>query len=166
MPSAKAHAIVADALKSYARSSEYREAVAVPGAWRFDLDGKPVEPVATEHAEFAQKIKTQRPTGPAKESIAVKVSGIKITVPLPADQLQVVAETVKTVDLTLDLGDGKPFLVPFSGKNFRRALRQADEVRASGAEVIVVLQGRLVAGHRVEGAGLAVQAKAVKEPAS
>jgi hypothetical protein len=41
-------------------------------------------------------------------------------------------------------------------------MRQVDEMKAGGGEVIVLLQGRLVAGHKIEGAGLAVQAKLPK----
>jgi hypothetical protein len=92
----------------------------------------------------------------------VQVQSLKVTLPLRPDQLQPVDETTKSVDLTLDLGDGKPFTVAFSGKNFRRALRQIEELRATGSEVIILMQGKLVAGHRIEQAGLAVQVRTSK----
>jgi hypothetical protein len=85
-----------------------------------------------------------------------------VTLPLRPDQLHAVDDLVKTVDLRLDLGDGQPFTVPFSGRNYRRALRQIEEMTAGGGEVIVLLQGRLIAGHKIQDAGLAVQAKVPK----
>lgn len=156
-----ARAIAADVLRRYASSPEYREALALPGAWRHDLDGTPVEPVSDNHAQHARRTKDQ-PVAQSKETIIVQVPALKVSLPLRPDQLRPIGETVKTVDITLDLGDGRPFTVPFSGKNYRRALRQVDELRASGTEIIVVMQGRLVAGHRIEGAGLAVQARTPK----
>jgi hypothetical protein len=161
MTEGAAHAIAADVLRRYTASKEYRAAVAAPGAWRHDLDGNPVEPVSLDHAQFARGVQP-RPPITTKETIHMQVLALKVTLPLTSDQLSPIGETVKSIDLQLDLGDGRPFIVPFSGKNYRRALRQVDELRATGAEVIVVMQGRLVAGHRIEQAGLAVQAKTPK----
>ena len=157
-PSA-ARAIVADVLRRYTSSPEYRKALATPGAWRHDLDGNPVEQVSQDHADFARQV----PPEPKKETITVQIPALKITLPLRPDQLHPVDETVKTVDLRLDLGDGAPFTVPFAGKTYRRAMRQIEEMKAGGGgEVIVLLQGRLVAGHKIEGAGLSVQSKISK----
>jgi hypothetical protein len=158
MTAAKAHGIIADSLQRYVRSPEYLTALAAPGAWRHDLDGNAVEPVSQDHADFAR----QQPVMPTTEIINVLVPAIKVTLPLRPDQLPAIGDTVKTLDVAIDLGDGRPFTVPFSGKNYRRALRQVDELTAGGGEVVVLLQGRLVAGHRIEGAGLSVQARAPK----
>jgi hypothetical protein len=158
MASAKAHAIIADSLRRYVQSGEYLQALAAPGAMRHDIDGAPVEPVSQDHAEFASR----QPSTLTKETINVLVPAIKVTLPLRPDQLPAIGDTVKTLDVAIDLGDGRPFRVPFSGKNYRRALRQVDDLTAGGGEVVVLLQGRLVAGHRIEGAGLSVQARAPK----
>jgi hypothetical protein len=158
MKPAAARAIVADVLRRYTSTPEYRKALATPGAWRHDIDGNPVEPVSQDHADFARQV----PPEPKKEIIDVQVPAIKVTLPLRPDQLHAVDDLVKNVDVRLDLGDGVPFTVPFSGRNYRRALRQVDEMKAGGGEVIVLLQGRLIAGHRIEGAGLSVQAKLPK----
>jgi hypothetical protein len=90
------------------------------------------------------------------------ISALKVTVVLKPDDLPRIGETDKSIDLTLDLGDGQPFAVAFSGKTYRRSLRSIAELQATGAEVIVLLQGRLIAGHRIEGAGLSVQSKTPK----
>jgi hypothetical protein len=90
------------------------------------------------------------------------ISALKVTAVLKPDQLPQVGETDKTVELSLDLGDGQPFAVAFSGKTYRRSLRSIAELQATGAEVVVLLQGRLIAGHWIEGAGLAVQARTPK----
>jgi hypothetical protein len=166
MTEGAAHAIASDVLRRYTSSSEYRAAVATPGAWRYGLDADPVEPVSEEHARFARGVKAQSSAAIEKETIAMKATGIKVTLPFPPDQLKPIGESVKSVDLTIDLGDGRPFTVPFSGKNYRRAMRQVEELRASGAEVIIVMQGRLVANHKIEGAGLAVQVRAPKADAA
>jgi hypothetical protein len=149
---------VARAIKFLTNSYAYHRALAAPGAWRHDIDGNPVEPVSENHAEFAR----QTQPDPKKEIINVQIPAIKVTLPLRPDQLHPVDETVKAVDLRLDLGDGAPFTVPFAGKTYRRAMRQVEEMKAGGAEVIVLMQGRLVAGHRIEGAGLSVQARTPK----
>jgi len=154
-------------------SWQYCRASAAPGAMRYDADGRPVELVTPEQAKYARSRlpgyqKSALVTGSTdsasdtKEVISVQVPSLKVTLPLRPDQLSPVGETVKTVDLAIDLGDGKPFSVAFSGKNFRRALRQVDELHAAGSDVVVILQGRLIAGHRIEGAGLAVQVKTPK----
>lgn len=162
MTEGAAHAIASDVLRRYTASSEYRAAVATHGAWRYDLDANPVEPVSQNHAEFARGTKAQSSAAIEKEIVVMKATGIKVTLPFPADQLKPIGETVKSIDLQIDLGDGKPFTAAFSGKNYRRALRQVDELRTTGADIIVVMQGRLVAGHRIEGAGLAVQTRTPK----
>jgi hypothetical protein len=158
MTAAKAHAILGDTLRRYVQSQRYRAALAAPGAWRHDLDGNPVTPVSEDHAEFARR----QPSAPAKETITVLVSALKVALPIRPEQLHPIDELTKSVDLRLDLGDGQPFVVGFSGRNYRRALRQIEEMTASGGEVIVLLQGRLVAGHKIEGAGLSVQTKLPK----
>mgnify|MGYP002714751939 CR=1 FL=1 len=165
MKPGKAHAIVADVLRLYANSPEYLKAMASSGAFRFDLDGNPVEPVSQEHAELARRALAapRSPIGPSREIIKMQIPAIKVTIPLSPEQLHPVAETTKTVELSLDLGDGRPLTAPFSGRTYRRALRQVDELRAGGAGIIViVMQGRLVAGGRIEQAGLAVQIKTAK----
>jgi hypothetical protein len=129
--------------------------------WQHDLTGNPVEPVAQEHAQYARGVKAKSSAVIQKETITMKATGLKVTLPFPPDQLKPISETVKNVDLSIDLGDGKPFTAAFSGKNYRRAIRQIEDLRTSG-EVIVVMQGRLVSGHRIEGAGLSVQVKTPK----
>ncbi|UEM08229.1 ProQ/FINO family protein (plasmid) [Skermanella rosea] len=157
-----AHSMLSQAVKHYARSALYKAALAAPGAWRHDLDGNPVEPVSQEHADLAR-------TTPAlsirtKETITMQIPGLKIAQQIAADQLRPVDDIVKVVTLAIDLGDGRPFTVQFSGRNYRRALRQIDEARASGHKFGVLLQGRLVAGHRIEEAGLSVQMRARPAP--
>lgn len=161
MTEGAAHAIAADVLRRYTASKEYRTAVAAPGAWRHDLDGNPIEPVSEGHAQFARGVQP-RPPIIKKVTVSMQVPAIKVTLPITPDLLPPVDETTKSVELKVDLGDGKPFTVGFSGKNYRRALRQVSELQAAGDEVIIVMQGRLVAGHKIEQAGLAVQAKTPK----
>jgi hypothetical protein len=158
MTAAKAHAILGDTLRRYVQSPRYRAALAAPGAWRHDLDGNPVSPVSEDHAEFARR----QPSAPVKEIVPVLVSALKVSLPLRPEQLHPIDELTKSVDLQIDLGDGSLYTVPFSGRNYRRALRQIEEMTAGGGEVIVLLQGRLVAGHKIEGAGLSVQTKLPK----
>lgn len=160
----KANGLVSDALRIYAASPEYLNALALPGAWRFDLDGNPVEPVSAGHADYARAILADlvASQSPEKEIIAMLIPALKVSLPLRPDQLPPADDTVKTVEIRLDLGDGKPFTVAFSGKNYRKALRQVQELQGTGAEVIVIMQGRLIAGHKVEGAGLSVTAKTPK----
>jgi hypothetical protein len=92
---------VARAIKFLTNSYAYHRALAAPGAWRHDIDGTPVEQVSQSHAVFA----SQKPSEPKKETIDVIVPAIKVTLPLRPDQLHAVDETVKAVDLRLDLGD-------------------------------------------------------------
>jgi hypothetical protein len=158
MTAAKAHAFLGDTLRRYVQSPRYRAALAAPGAWRHDLDGTPIEPVSEDHAEFARR----QPSIPTKETIPVLVSAIKVSLPLRPEQLHPIDEMTKSVDLEINLGDGNLFTVPFSGRNYRRALRQVEEMKAGGRDVVILLQGRLVAGHKIEGAGLSVQAKLPK----
>lgn len=160
------------ALGYLVRSYSYLRAVSVAGAMRHDIDMRPVQPVTSEQAEFARSrlpgyVKPQSPATKMSsthevEVIDMQIESLKITLPLKPAQLRQVGETVKTVDLQLDLGDGKPFVVGFSGKNYRRALRQVEELQAGGSEVVVLLQGKLVMGHRIESAGLSVQVKTPK----
>src|SRR3954470_8043640 len=94
---------VAKAIRFLTRSFAYRRALAAEGAMRHDVNGVPVEPVAPEHAQYARVAKAQLPAAIQKETISVKDTGIRIAVPFSPNQLKPVAETVKTVDLTLDL---------------------------------------------------------------
>lgn len=158
MKPAAARAIVADVLRRYTSSPEYRKALASPGAWRHDIDGNPIEPVSQDHADFARQV----PQELKKETIDVIVSALKVSLPLRPEQIPPIDEQTKSVDLRLDLGDGAAFTVPFSGRNYRRALRQVEEMTAGGGEVVILLHGRLVAGHKIEGAGLSVQARVPK----
>jgi hypothetical protein len=96
------------------------------------------------------------------EPITVLISALKVTAVIQPDQLPLIGETDKAVELTLDLGDGQLFVVPFSGKTYRRSLRSIAELQETGDEVVVLLQGRLIAGRRIEGAGLSVQSKTPK----
>lgn len=158
------------AIRYLTQSNAYRRAVAAAGAFRHDVDGHPVGPVLEVHAAYAAsqlpgyvKPKSSGTAGaPTHKVIVMKISALKVSLPPQPDQLASVDETVKTVDLHLDLGDNRPITVQFSGKNYRRALRQIEELRADGSQVIVLLQGRLVSGHRIEGAGLSVQVRAPK----
>jgi sRNA-binding protein len=162
------------AIRYLTQSNSYFRALRQPGAMRHDINGHPVEAVTPEQAEYAAsrlpgykepgnstKTIPSRKISGNQEVVTVQVPAIKVSLPLRPDQLHPVGDAVKTVDLSLDLGDGKPFAVQFSGKNYRKALRQIAELQATG-EVIVIMQGRLIAGHRIEGAGLSAQVKAPK----
>jgi hypothetical protein len=164
MPSAKAHAIIADVLRRYTGSPEYRQALAAPAAWRHDLDGNPTEPVSPEHAIAATESAPVASTQPEKIIFDMKVPGLKVALPLSSSLMpRNVSETTKMVEWKLDLGDGSVIAVSFSGKNYRRALRTLEEIEQSGGEAIVLMQGKLVAGRKIEGAGLSVQVKAKRE---
>jgi hypothetical protein len=157
----KAHAIVAEILSHYATSPEYRRAVAAPGSWRHDLDGNPVEPVSQLHADHARQ-SLNAPPLPMVETVMLKISALKVSLLLTPEQVPWIGEMAKAVDLKLDMGDKRPITVSFSAKNYRRVRRQVDELLRQGHQVVILLQGRLVAGGRIEGAGMAVQAKAPK----
>jgi hypothetical protein len=158
------------AIRYLTQSNSYRRALGAAGAFRHNADAHPVEPVLEAHAAYALSqlpgyTKPKSPGAAAPDShevITVKISALKVSLPLSPDQLAPVGETVKVVDLQLDLGDGKPFVTQFSGKNYRRAIRQIEELRAAGSEVVILLQGRLVAGQKIEGAGLSVQMRTPK----
>ncbi|QQP94059.1 hypothetical protein IGS68_35195 (plasmid) [Skermanella sp. TT6] len=163
MPEGKASSIVARVLRAYVRRPEYNAALAAPGAWRHDLEGNPTEPVTAEHSAFAlSKLAPQPAPGPKKETIVVKIPAMKVNLMVPPSEIRFIADTVKTVDLTFDMGDGRKYVAPMSGKNWRRAFRQLTEIQATGAEAVVILQGRLVSGGVIEGAGLTVQQKLSK----
>jgi len=119
------------------------------------------------------KLKKSGAVMPNNQSARIEIQSLKITLPLkpeqvprdilPSEGTPGAAKMKLFWDIVL-VGEGEEevFRVGFSVKNYRKCLKTLEGHEAEGNECIVLLQGKLVNGGVIEGAGLSVQLKVPK----
>jgi hypothetical protein len=85
---------------------------------------------------------------------------MKITIPVKASEfpLDIVPDEgpVPQVRFTIGTERGPTLTAELSGKSYRRAVKTARERLAGGDDPTVIIQGNLVAGNVLQGAGISV----------
>ncbi len=161
--------LIKSTLQRYFSSGQYLAALTRDGAMRHDLRGKPLEPVSeadkaaarAEIEKFKRLAKLYTPA-PTTEIIMVAVKSLKITAVLSPEELT--PSEASAVQLTLATPEGAKAVARITGKAYRRALRQIEDIGADQA--VVVLQGSIRKPGEVEGAGISVQQRKPKGEAA